>query len=388
MRGGPARVLLRSVIYVLLACLLTLAGTAAYASQNITSLPSTAANRQPPAIAPALPSAAPSPPVSTVLAASAFDQLRTDLEAIAARSGARVGISLQELSGPRRNTLSLGGSASFTAASAYKVPLLMAEAQQIASGQARGADVLCFNPGDAEDGWFDDYDLGSCFTRDELSLRAGRYSDNTAARILVRYLGGAVALNAYAKSIGMTASMLWVPNTTTPDDLRAAWVNAALGRLRGAIRVGEQLPRTEHALEHESDQRRAARVGTKNVLEEAGCLLGSERRRLNRLGPAFDGQRRLAGGAEISHPVHVAKGPDHPAALADHQERDRRGSRQAAGSTADGEKGVWPHRDADAEEAPGDWIEEGNKEGNSRILLRTIDVMGWHHGAPPGNSIR
>ncbi|TMF29191.1 MAG: serine hydrolase, partial [Chloroflexi bacterium] len=185
-------------------------------------------------IARPVPSATPAAPVTTVLATSAFDQLRGDLEAMVARSDARVGISLQELSGPRRNNLSLGGGASFTAASAYKLPLLMAEAQQIASGKASGADVLCFVAGDAEDGWFNDYDLGSCFTRDELSLRAGRYSDNTAARILVRYLGGADALNAYAKSIGMTASVLWVPNTTTPDDLTAAWVNAALGRLGGA----------------------------------------------------------------------------------------------------------------------------------------------------------
>src|SRR5437899_13034553 len=128
MRGGPARVLLRSVICVLLACLLTLAGTAAYASQNITSLPSAAATRQPPAIARALSSAAPSPPVTTVLAASAFDQLRTDLETIAARSGARVGISLQEFSGPRRNTHPLGGIASFTAACVYNVPLRNTEA--------------------------------------------------------------------------------------------------------------------------------------------------------------------------------------------------------------------------------------------------------------------
>src|SRR6266567_5287517 len=233
MRGGPARALLRSVIYVLLACLLMLAGTAAYASQALTPSPSVAVSR-PQALVRPLPPTIPAPPVTTVLAASAFDQLRGDLQTIAARSGARVGISLQELSGPRRNNLSLGGGATFTAASAYKVPLLMAEAQQIASGQARGADVLCFDPGDAEDGWFDDYGLGSCFTRDELSLRAGRYSDNTAARILVRYLGGADALNAYAKSIGMTASVLWVPNTTTPDDLTAAWVNAALDRLGGA----------------------------------------------------------------------------------------------------------------------------------------------------------
>src|SRR3989442_9795853 len=222
MRGGPARALLRSVIYVLLACLLMLAGSAAYASQSITSLPSAAVIHQPATIARPLPSATPPAPVTTVLAASAFDQLRSDLETIAARSGARLGISLQELSGPRRNNYSLNGNQSFYAASAYKVPLLMAQAQQIASGQAKGSDVLCFDPNDAEDGWFDDYDAGSCFTRDDLALRSGRYSDNTAAHILVRYLGGPDALNSYAKSIGMTASALSIPNTTTPHDLTAS----------------------------------------------------------------------------------------------------------------------------------------------------------------------
>jgi beta-lactamase class A len=251
MRGGPVRALLRLVIYVLLACLLTLVGTVAYASQSATPLPAAAVSRQPGQLARPLPSATPAPPVTTVLATSAFDQLRGDLETIAARSGARVRISLQELSGPRRNTLSLNGNQSFYAASAYKVPLLMAEAQQIASGQAKGSDVLCFDPNDGEDGWFDDYEPGSCFTRDELARRTGRYSDNTAAHILVRYLGGPDVLNGYAKSIGMTASALWVPNTTTTDDLTAAWVNEALGRLGGAAAQAWLFPLLTHtANEH------------------------------------------------------------------------------------------------------------------------------------------
>src|SRR5256712_13306535 len=109
--------------------------------------------------------------MTTLITPSAFDARQADLQAIGAQSGARVGISLQELSGPRRNTYSLNGNQSFYAASAYKVPLLMAEAQQIAYGQAKGSDVLCFDPTDAEDGWFDDYDDGSCFTRNELALR-------------------------------------------------------------------------------------------------------------------------------------------------------------------------------------------------------------------------
>ena len=231
MRGGSVRVLLPLVIYLLAASLLVLVGNAAYASPSVPVLPVRAA--QPRQVASPIAASRPAPPVTTVLASSAFDQLQMDLRAIAAKSGARVGISLQELSGPRRNGLSIAGNQSFYAASTYKLPLLMAEAQQIAAGQARGSDRLCFAPGDAEAGWFTDYAAGSCFTRDVLALRTGRYSDNTAAHILVRYLGGSGALNAYAKSVGMSASALWIPNTTTSDDLTAAWVNEALGRLGG-----------------------------------------------------------------------------------------------------------------------------------------------------------
>src|ERR1700737_536034 len=234
MRGGPLQVLLYLVMYPVVVTLLVPMGSAAYASPGGTPLPVAAMGRQQGQLAHPAPVAPPAPTVTTVLAASAFDQLRNDLETIAARSGANVGISLQELSGPRRNSYSLNGNQSFYAASTYKLPLLMAEAQQIAAGQASLFDVLCFDPSDAADGWFDDYDVGSCFTRDELALRAGRYSDNAAAHILGRYLGGPDAPNSYAKSIGMTASALWIPNTTTPDDLTAAWVTEAPRPLGGA----------------------------------------------------------------------------------------------------------------------------------------------------------
>lgn len=233
MMGGPARALLRLVIYPLAVSLLMLAGSAAYASQSVPVARLAALTRTQGQLAHAVPSSKPVPPVTTVLAPSAFDQLQADLGVIAAKSGARVGISLQELSGPRRTSLSLNGHQSFYAASTYKLPLLMAEAQQIVSGQASPSDVLCFDPGDAEDGWFTDYDAGSCFSRGDLAVRTGRYSDNTAAHILVRYLGGPDALNRYAKSIGMNASALWIPNTTTADDLTAAWVNEAIGVLGG-----------------------------------------------------------------------------------------------------------------------------------------------------------
>jgi beta-lactamase class A len=226
-------------------------GSAAYASTTVSTPRIAALTRYAGPLAHPMPSPAPVPPVATILAPSAFEQLQNDLATIVAQSGAWVGISVQDLSGPRRNNLSLHGGQSFYAASAYKVPLLMAEAQQMAAGQVSASDILCFDASDAEDGWFDDYDVGSCFTRDELALRTGRYSDNTAAHILVRYLGGPDALTRYAKSIGMSASALWIPNTTTTDDLIAAWLDEVLGRLGGEAAQNWLYPLLTHTANEE-----------------------------------------------------------------------------------------------------------------------------------------
>src|SRR2546426_234492 len=245
MRGGHGRALRRLAIYPLTAIFLVVVGNAAYASSSVSVLPITSLSREPGHLTRASatpPAAKPAPPVTTILAASALDQLSADLDAIARTSGGRVGISLQELSGPRRTSLSVNGGQSFVAASTYKLPLLMAEAQQIASGQVRASDVLCYAAIDADDGWFTDYQPGSCHTRNELAVRTARYSDNTAAHILVRYLGGPDALNRYARAIGMDHSALWVPNTTTPDDLSQALVSEALGRLGGAAAQGWLYP--------------------------------------------------------------------------------------------------------------------------------------------------
>lgn len=274
MRRGPLQARIHLAIYPLVLSLLVPMASAAYASANRTTVPVTAMHRQQGQLAHAEPAATPAPPVTTVLSASAFDQLGSDLATIATRSGADVGISLQELSGPRRNAVSLNGNQSFYAASTYKLPLLMAEAQQVASGQASPSDVLCFDPSDAEDGWFDDYEVGSCFTRDELALRAGRYSDNTAAHILVRYLGGPDALNSYAKSIGMSASALWIPNTTTPDDLTAAWVDEVLGRLGGAAAQGWLFPLLTHTANEEGIP--AGLPASATVVHKVGTMYGAE----------------------------------------------------------------------------------------------------------------
>jgi beta-lactamase class A len=271
-RGRAAGRLFSLLIHPLLIGLLVVPTSGVLAGRS--ALVSPAISQSPLLVVPPSPMAVTELPMSTVITPSAFDLLQGDLQAIAAQSGAQVTISLQELSGPRRNSFSLNGNHTFYAASAYKVPLLMAEAQQIAAGEASPSDVLCFEAGDAEDGWFTDYVDGSCFTRDELAVRTGRYSDNTAAHILVRDLGGADALNAYAKSIGMTASALWIPNTTTTDDLTAAWVDEALGRLGAGPAQAWLYPVLTHTASELGIP--AGLPGTATVVHKVGTMYGTE----------------------------------------------------------------------------------------------------------------
>ena len=151
-----------------------------------------------------------------------------------ASSGASVGVSLVELGGIDPLSWSANGSEVFTAASTYKLAALMLEAENIAAGSTDPNGVVCFQPDDYEAGWFDDYSDGACFTRNELALRAGTYSDNTAGHMLVRDVGGAAVLNAWAASLGASNSAFFVDNTTTADDLAALWLAEVQGTIGGA----------------------------------------------------------------------------------------------------------------------------------------------------------
>ncbi|TMD73368.1 MAG: serine hydrolase, partial [Chloroflexi bacterium] len=65
--------------------------------------------------------------------------------------------------------------------------------------------------------------------------RAGLFSDNTAGHMLVRDLGGAGAVNAWAASEGVTESVFFTANTTSPTDLALLWAAEARGSLGGAV---------------------------------------------------------------------------------------------------------------------------------------------------------
>jgi beta-lactamase class A len=162
-------------------------------------------------------------------------QLAVALDAVVATAGgASVGMTLVELGGTDPVGWSVNGGEVFTAASTYKLAALMLEAENIAEGKTDPNGVVCFQSDDYESGWFDDYAVGACFTRNELALRAGIYSDNTAGHMLVRDVGGPDALNVWAASVGATSSEFFSANTTTSSDLATLWDVEALGDLGGA----------------------------------------------------------------------------------------------------------------------------------------------------------
>jgi beta-lactamase class A len=175
--------------------------------------------------------AATTPTPAPTTAPRSFDTLQAQVDGIFQSAGADGGVSLVELGTGQR--WSSNGDQSFVAASTYKLPLLMEEAQDIAAGTASPSDELCYDPGDWEDGWFGDYAPGDCYTRGELDQRVGEYSDNTAAHILVRVDGGGDALNAYARAHGATESEFWDPNVTTTSDLARLWQDEAAGHAGG-----------------------------------------------------------------------------------------------------------------------------------------------------------
>jgi len=161
--------------------------------------------------------------------------LTASVDQLVQAGGGSVGVTLVELGGATPLVWSYNGGQVFTAASTYKLAALMMEAQNIASGATDPNGLVCYQEADYEAGWYDDYVDGACFTRDELAQRAGLVSDNTAGHMLVRDLGGANVLNAWAASAGASSSVFFTDNTTTASDLAVLWAAEAKGKLGGAV---------------------------------------------------------------------------------------------------------------------------------------------------------
>jgi beta-lactamase class A len=159
--------------------------------------------------------------------------LTASVEQLVVASGGSAGVTLVELGGATPLVWAFNGTRVFTAASTYKLAALLMEAENIAAGTTDPNGLVCYQDSDYEDGWFDDYAAGACFTRSEVARRAGLDSDNTAGHMLVRDLGGADVLNAWAASVGATDSVFFTDNTTSSNDLATLWAAEAKGGLGG-----------------------------------------------------------------------------------------------------------------------------------------------------------
>jgi beta-lactamase class A len=191
---------------------------------------------------------APAPPAvaATPNPHPTFDQLEREITDLIEQAGATGGVTLVELGGVQAQRWSTNGDTQFAAASTYKLPLLMEEAQLLAAGKERESQLICYQSEDWEDGWYKDYEAGACYTRGQLIRRVGLQSDNTAAHMLVRDEGWTDALNRYAGRHGAKTSAFYYPNLTTSNDLAGLWVDEASGNAGGTRAQARLYPLLTH----------------------------------------------------------------------------------------------------------------------------------------------
>ncbi|MFZ5518469.1 MAG: class A beta-lactamase [Candidatus Zhuqueibacterota bacterium] len=88
--------------------------------------------------------------------------------------------------------------------------------------------------------------IGDGMTISELCAAAIQYSDNTAANLLMKVLGGPVAVTAYTRSIGNSEFRLdrWETelNTCIPGDLRDTATPASMALSLRSLTLGDALP--------------------------------------------------------------------------------------------------------------------------------------------------
>jgi beta-lactamase class A len=117
------------------------------------------------------------------------------------------------------------------AASSIKTPILLAGLEDLDAGKLRWNEPLILTKevigGGA--GWMASKPLGTRFPFWEAATEMIRVSDNSATNLLIKRLGGKIALNARFQAIGLSATVVnnWLPdldgtNTTSSLDLARA----------------------------------------------------------------------------------------------------------------------------------------------------------------------
>lgn len=136
--------------------------------------------------------------------------------------------------------LNFNGAMAFPAASTIKVPILVAFLQDVDAGKIHLDELLTMEQEDVTDeaGVMQYQPVGTQYTALETAEMMISISDNTATNILIRRMGGMLALNQRFQSWGLTNTVIRSPladlggtNTTTPKELTELLVKVSQGEL-------------------------------------------------------------------------------------------------------------------------------------------------------------
>jgi len=170
--------------------------------------------------------------------------------ALERRYGGRLGLCARTVSGDFR--IGYRADERFPFCSTFK--LILASAVLAKSARSTGLlkrrirytqrDLVAYSPLSAQR-------VATGMTVAALCAAALQYSDNTAANLLIKMLGGPGAVTAYARSIGDTTFRLdrWETalNTAIPGDPRDTSTPAAMTRTACALALGDALPAPQRA---------------------------------------------------------------------------------------------------------------------------------------------
>jgi len=157
--------------------------------------------------------------VETNLTKEKAEPLRNELKQIAQAFPATYGVVIFDPSSGER--LAMDADHSFLAASLNKLPVLMTLYRTAASGQVDLDDKISMQASDAQaygTGVLYTYPIGYTMTLRECAEFLIKKSDNTAWKMLDRYLGRDY-IRAELYRVGARSTEYWIPNTTTPDDV-------------------------------------------------------------------------------------------------------------------------------------------------------------------------
>jgi beta-lactamase class A len=157
--------------------------------------------------------------VKTELTEEKTEPLRSELNRIAQEYPATYGVVVLDPSSGER--VAMDADRRFLAASLNKLPVLMTLYRAAASGVVDLDDKISMLASDVQaygTGVLYTYPIGHTITLRECARLLIKESDNTAWKMLDRYLGRDY-IRAELYRVGARSTQYWFPNTTTPDDV-------------------------------------------------------------------------------------------------------------------------------------------------------------------------